>query len=184
MKYVALLRGINVGGHKLMKMADVRECLEGRDFKHVTTYIQSGNVIFESDRSDVAKLTALIEKAFSTTFGHDVPVFLRSQTQLKKIVMRAPKEWTTGGALRQNVAFVRAPLTAKRALSEINPKAGVDSVTAGDGVVYMSTVISRVTQSAFPKIVGTPIYRDLTIRNFSTCRKILALMEQDRRSGS
>jgi uncharacterized protein (DUF1697 family) len=178
-KYVALLRGINVGGNKLMKMADVRECLEGRDFTHVTTYIQSGNVLFESDRSDVAKLTALMEKAFSTGFGHEVPVFLLSQAQLKKIVAQAPREWTSGTGLRQNVAFLRAPLTAKRALSEISPKPGVDSVKAGDGVVYMSTVLSRVKQSAFPRIVGTAIYRDVTIRNYSTCRKILALMETE-----
>ena len=65
MKYVALLRGINVGGKKLMKMADVRECLERRGFSHVTTYIQSGNILFESDKADVAKLTAVIERARS-----------------------------------------------------------------------------------------------------------------------
>ena len=180
MKYVALLRGINVGGNKLMKMADVRECLEGRDFTHVTTYIQSGNVLFESDRSDVAKLTALMEKALSETFGLDVAVFLRSQAQLKKIVAQAPREWKSGTGLRQNVAFLRAPLTAKRALSEISPKPGVDSVKAGNGVVYMSTLMSRLGQSRFPKIVGTPMYANLTIRSYSTCRKILDLMEADR----
>ena len=179
MKYVALLRGINVGGKKLMKMADVRDCLEGRDFQRVTTYIQSGNVLFESSRSDVDGLTAAMENAFSTTFGHEVPVFLRSQSQLKKIVTRAPAAWKTGRALRQNVAFLRAPLTARRALAEIDPKPGVDAADAGDGVVYMSTVLSRVTQSRLPKIVGTPIYADMTIRSYGTCQKILALMEED-----
>jgi len=179
MKYVALLRGINVGGNKLMKMADVRACLEGRDFTHVTTYIQSGNVLFESSRSDGAKLTALMEKALSATFGHDVPVFLRSQAQLKKITTQVPKEWKSGTGLRQNVAFLRAPLTAKRALAELDPKPGVDSVRAGDGVVYMSTLMSRLGQSRFPKIVGTPMYANLTIRSYSTCRKILDLMEAD-----
>ncbi len=177
MKYVALLRGINVGGKKLMKMADVRDCLEGRDFQRVTTYIQSGNDLFESRRSDVAGLTAAMEKAFATTFGHNVPVFLRSQAQLKKIVMQAPAAWKTGRALRQNVAFLRAPLTAKRALAEIDPKPGVDAVDAGDRVVYMSTIMSRLTQSRLPKIVGTPVYADMTIRSYSTCQKILALME-------
>jgi uncharacterized protein (DUF1697 family) len=177
-KYVALLRGINVGGKKLMKMAEVRECLEGRDFQHVATYIQSGNVLFESSKSDVAGLTAAMEKALTTTFGHEVPVFLRSQAQLKKIVTQAPAAWKTGQrALRQNVAFLRPPLTAKRALAEIDPKPGVDSVDAGDGVVYMSTVITRLTQSRLPKIVGTPIYADMTVRSYSTCQKILALME-------
>ena len=179
MKYVALLRGINVGGRKLMKMADIRDCLEGRDFTRVTTYIQSGNVLFESDRPDVAKLTATMEKALSKTFGHEVPVFLRSQVQLKKIVAQAPTEWKSGPALRKNVAFLRAPLTATHAVTEINPRPGVDIVKAGDGVVYMSTVMSRVSQSRLSKIVGAPIYSDMTIRSYSTCQKILAMMRDD-----
>ena len=178
MKYVALLRGINVGGRNLVKMADVRDRLEGRDFTRVTTYIQSGNVLFESRSSDAVRLTAVMEKALVTAFGHEVPVFLRSQAQLKRIVSQAPSAWKTGNALRQNVAFLRAPLTAKRALSEIDPRPDVDSVTAGNGVLYMSTVMSRVKQSRLPKIVATPIYRDMTIRSYSTCQKILALMDQ------
>ncbi len=180
MKYVALLRGINVGGKKLMKMADIRDCLEGRDFTRVTTYIQSGNVLFESDQRDVATLTSTMEKGLSKAFSHEVPVFLRSRVQLKKIVSEAPREWKSSrAALRQNVAFLRAPLTAKRAVAEIDPRLGVDTVTAGDGVVYMSTVMSRASQSRLSKIVGTPIYRDMTIRSYSTCQKILDLMESD-----
>jgi len=62
---------------------------------------------------------------------------------------------------------------------EIDPKPGVDSVDSGEGVVYMSTVLSRLTQSRFPKIVGTAIYADMTIRSYSTCQKILALMKED-----
>jgi len=180
-KYVALLRGINVGGRNLVRMADVRDCLEGQDFTRVTTYIQSGNVLFESRSSDAVRLTAVMEKALVTAFGHEVPVFLRSQAQLKRIVSQAPSSWKTGKALRQNVAFLRAPLTAKRALSEIDPRPDVDSVTAGHGVLYMSTVMNRLKQSRLPRIVGTPIYRDMTIRSFSTCQKIVALMEVDSR---
>ncbi len=158
-------------------MADIRACLEHHGFKSVTTYIQSGNILFESDASDVASLTATIEQAYSAAFGHEAPVFLRSQKQLKKVVSRAPREWKNGAALRRNVAFLRQPLTAKRAVIEIVPKPAVDAVTAGDGVVYMSTLMTRVKQSALPKIVGKPIYRDMTIRSYSTCQKILALME-------
>jgi uncharacterized protein (DUF1697 family) len=179
MRYVALLRGINVGGRNLLRMADVRERLEGKHFKHVTTYIQSGNILFESDKSDASVLAREMEKALTTAFGHDVPVFLRSQAEMKKIVARAPAAWKAGRALRQAVAFLRAPLTAKRALSEIDPRPGVDSVDAGDGVLYLSTVMSRLKQTRLTKIVGTPIYRDMTIRSYSTCQKILALMEDD-----
>ena len=151
-KYVALLRGINVGGRNLVRMADIRACLEHHGFKSVTTYIQSGNILFESGVSDVATLTATIEQAYSAAFGHEAPVFLRSQKQLKKVVSQAPPVWKNGAALRRNVAFLRQPLTAKRAVTEIVPKPGVDVVTAGDGVVYLSTLMTRVKQSALPKI--------------------------------
>ena len=181
MKYVALLRGINVGGNNLMRMADIRACLETRDFECVSTYINSGNVLFESDESNTAQLTAAMEKAFSETFGRETPVFVRSQRQLKKIVADAPRQWKNGGGtLRQNVAFLRKPLTANKAVAGIELKPGVDSIKAGDGVVYLSTVMARAAQSRLPKIVGTPMYRDITIRTYGTCEKILALMDSDR----
>jgi uncharacterized protein (DUF1697 family) len=179
MKYVALLRAINVGGRNLMRMADVRACLEQCEFQRVSTYIQSGNILFDSDVSDVPTLTSTIEKAFADTFSHTAGVFVRSHRQMKKIVADAPNEWKKGATLRRNVAFLRKPLTSSKAVAAIEPKPGVDAIKAGDGVVYMSTVMTGLKQSAFPKIVGKPIYRDMTIRNFTTCQKILALMDDD-----
>jgi uncharacterized protein (DUF1697 family) len=177
MKYVALVRAINVGGRNLMRMSDVRACFEAREFQRVSTYIQSGNILFESDVSDLPALTAAIEQAFAETFDHTAGVFVRSHRQMQKIVAGAPKEWKEGATLRRNVAFLRKPLTVNKAVAAIEPKPGVDSVNAGDNVVYMSTVMARLKQSAFPKIVGKPIYRDMTIRSYSTCQKILALMD-------
>jgi uncharacterized protein (DUF1697 family) len=180
MKYVALLRAINVGGRNLMRMADITACLVDRKFECVSTYIQSGNILFESDVSDVAKLAASIEHALFETFGHEAPVFLRSYRQMKKVVGDAPKEWKDGAALRRNVAFLRNPLTASTLVAATHPKAGVDSVKAGNGVVYMTTVMARVQQSGFAKAVSKAIYRDITVRSYTTCQKILALMESDR----
>ena len=96
---------------------------------------------------------------------------------MKTIVAQAPTEWTNGAGLRQNVAFLREPLTATRALREIEPKAGVDFVKAGPGVLYLSTLMRRLKQSGFTKVVKKEIYRDMTIRNYNTCQKILALMQ-------
>lgn len=177
MKYVALLRAINVGGRNLIRMTDVRACLEAREYQRVSTYIQSGNVLFDTDESDVAKLTVAIEKAFVDAFGTSVPVFLRSHRQMKKIVADAPQEWNKGASLRRNVAFLRTPLTASKAVAGMDPKPAVDSVKAGDGVVYMATLMTRLKQSGFPKIVGKPIYRDMTIRSYTTCQKLLALLD-------
>jgi uncharacterized protein (DUF1697 family) len=180
MKYVALVRAINVGGRNLMRMSDVRACLEAREFQRVSTFIQSGNILFESDVSDASTLTAAIENAFAETFDHNAGIFLRSHRQMKTIVGDAPRAWKNGAALRRNVAFLRKPLTAGKAATVIELKPGVDSIKPGDSVVYMSTVVARLKQSAFPKIVGKPIDRDRTIRSYTTCQKILALMDGDR----
>jgi uncharacterized protein (DUF1697 family) len=136
--------------------------------------------LFESDVSNLPALTAAIEQAFAETFDHTSGVFVRSHRQMQRIVAGAPTEWKKGATLRRNVAFLRKPLTANKAVAAIEPKPGVDSVSTGDSVVYMSTVITRLKQSAFPKIVGKPIYRDMTIRSYTTCQKILALMDNDR----
>jgi uncharacterized protein (DUF1697 family) len=177
LKYVAFLRAVNVGGKNVVRMADVRTCLEGLGFARVRTYIQSGNILFESDLVDTGRLTTKIEKAYSATLKHDAPVFLRSEHQLRKIVAQAPREWTGGRALRRSVAFLRKPLTVTQVLTHIQPRPGVDTAKAGDSVVYLSTVIARLNQSGFPKIIRTPMYRTMTIRSFRTCQKILALME-------
>jgi uncharacterized protein (DUF1697 family) len=180
MKYVALLRAINVGGRNLMRMADITACLVDRKFECVSTYIQSGNILFESDVSDVAKLTASIENALFETFAQEARVFLRSYPQMKKVVADAPKEWKDGATLRRNVAFLRKPLTASTLVAAIDPKPGVDAVKAGDGVVYLTTVLAHVTQSGLARVVSKAIYRDMTVRNYTTCQKIFAVMDRDR----
>ena len=176
MKYVAFLRGINVGGKCIMKMAAVRRCLEDAGFKQVTTYIQSGNVIVDTDERTPSVVTRRIEAALSATFAYKAKVVLRSHAQLKGVVAGAPR--SQGGHLRRYVAFLRPPVTAKQAVREVPVKDGVDTISAGTGVLYMSTLLTALKRSALTKLVSKPIYQDMTIRNHSTCVKILALLDQ------
>ena len=76
-RYLALLRGINVGGKNLIKMADLKACLEGDGLEDVVTYIQSGNVVFSGGSS--LTLTDRIEDLLATTFGYEASVVLRSR---------------------------------------------------------------------------------------------------------
>jgi uncharacterized protein (DUF1697 family) len=89
-KYVAFLRGINVGGNKLIKMADLRTVFERAGFKNVTTYIQSGNVIFEAKGTDADALVRKIEKLILQAFGHEVKVMLRTVVELQEDVKSDP----------------------------------------------------------------------------------------------
>ncbi len=94
-QYVALLRGINVGGKNKIRMADLAACFEAHGHADVRTYIQSGNVMFRSREADRATLTAGIEEMLSSTFGYSAVVTLRSHEELRLVVDGAPGSFGT-----------------------------------------------------------------------------------------
>jgi uncharacterized protein (DUF1697 family) len=179
MKYVAFLRGVNVGGNNLMSMAALQRCLDQAGLASVRTVIQSGNVIFESAEKSAA-LTQRIEREVAKTLGIGSRIVLLSNAQLKTVVAEAPAAWKRSTELRRNIAFLRPPVTANQALKEVESKPGVDSVKAGKGVVYMATALSGLQKSGLRKLIGTKVYREMTVRTYGTCQKILALMEDER----
>ena len=81
--------------------------------------------------------------------------------------------------LEANIAFLRAPVTARDAVAQVEVQPQVDSVQAGKGVLYLSTLLSGVKRSRFTKVIGKSIYRHMTIRNYNTCQKLVVLMERD-----
>ena len=158
-------------------MPALKACFEGEGFRDVTTYIQSGNVLFTAGHSNHHRLTDQIEKALSTAFAYESRVTVRSFDEMKAIVKKAPKGF--GGrpsAYHYDVIFLKHPLTAVEAMKSVTAKDGVDRVFAGDGVLYCSRLISKATQSQLNRIVGKPAYQNMTIRNWNTTGKLLELM--------
>ncbi|MCP4298094.1 MAG: DUF1697 domain-containing protein [Proteobacteria bacterium] len=88
--YIALLRGINVGGHKKIKMIDLRESLESFGYQNVMTYIQSGNILFRSSRQHEKVLEKAVAQLIKQRFGFDVPVMVREQNSFKTIISLCP----------------------------------------------------------------------------------------------
>jgi uncharacterized protein (DUF1697 family) len=82
--YIAILRGINVSGHKMINMKELKALLESSGFADVTTYIQSGNLIFQHKKTDEQQLVKQIEKAISGKYGFEVPVVVRTAAEWKK----------------------------------------------------------------------------------------------------
>ena len=185
MVYLALLRGINVGGGNLIRMASLKSCLENAGFEGVATYIASGNVLFESSEGDRPKLTRRLEKILSTTFApYDARVIVCSHAGLRRIVAEAPKGFGRHPAnYRYDVIFLKEPLTAAEAMKSVRTRPGVDEARAGAGVLYFSRLTARASQSLLTRIIGLPIYKQLTIRNWNTTTTLLALMEARRRNG-
>ena len=177
-QFVALLRGINVGGKNLIKMLDLKACFEALGFENVSTYIQSGNVLFSAAGSDQARLTNQIEEALSKTFNYKSRVVVRSHKQMKDIVAHAPKGFGGDPAkYRYDVIFLKEPLTATEAMKSVSTREDVDQAFAGKGVLYFSRLISRASQSHLTRIISMPVYQSMTIRNWNTTTKLLNLME-------
>jgi uncharacterized protein (DUF1697 family) len=177
-QYLALLRGINVGGKNIIKMTDLKACFESMGLSDVATYIQSGNVLFKSAEKDKGKLTNKIEKALSETFSYISRVVVFSHQELKRIVQQAPEGFGVELATyRCDVIFLKEPLTSREAMKNISTKEGVDSACAGKSALYFSRLSSRASQSRLPRIITLPVYQNMTIRNWNTTIKLLALME-------
>ncbi len=89
-KYIAFLRAINVGGNSIIKMADLKQMFESFELENVQTYIQSGNVIFESDEKDSSVLEERIERQLEKAFGKKIQLFVRTIRQVVSIVKVCP----------------------------------------------------------------------------------------------
>jgi len=175
-QYLALLRGINVGGKNLVKMADLRAAVEEMGFADVATYIQSGNLLFTAPRQKRDELAARIESELSRRFGLEQRVVLLTHAELTGVVEGAPGGFGAESH-RCDVIFLRKPLTVKGVFGLFETKEGVDSAWPGKGVVYFSRLAARASSSRLSKIVMLPEYKNMTIRSWSTTKKLLALMD-------
>jgi uncharacterized protein (DUF1697 family) len=177
-QYLALLRGINVGGKNIIKMADLKASFELMGFSNVATYIQSGNVLFESAEKNNAVLTGKIEKELSRQFDSPLRIVAITQKELTSIIHEAPDGFGKDGkSYRYDVIFLKEPLTPREAMKSVSTKAGVDTAHAGKQALYFSRLIAKASQSHLTKIIGQPVYQNMTIRNWNTTTKLLALME-------
>lgn len=178
-QYLALLRGINVGGGNLIKMMDLKTCFEASKLENVATYIQSGNVLFETAETDSARLVGKLEKALSKTFHpYQARIVLCSHAKLRQIIRKAPNGFgSEPQKYRYDVIFLKEPLTASAAMKSVTIKEGVDEAFAGPDVLYFSRLSARASQSRLPRIISLPIYQSMTIRNWNTTTKLLALMD-------
>lgn len=175
-RYVALLRGINVGGRNRIPMADLRDAIVAEGYGAVSTYIQSGNVLFESDE-DRTSLEEALEATLARRLGVDVAVVVRSRRQMSNVVHRSPAGFGEEPDLyHSDVVFLKAPLTPAQAMRVVEVREGVDQVWPGTGALYFARLSARRSQSRLSRIVGTREYQLMTIRSWSTTTKLLGLL--------
>jgi len=176
--FVALLRGVNVGGNNMISMSALKKSFEALGFNDVVTYINSGNIIFKSKEADARKLESKIEKMLLKEYQLDSRVVLRSLSEMKKIVESLPENWTTDRDWRYNVIFLRHTIDSKDILRELELKKDIEEVVYCPGALFWSAQISELTRTNMLKLSSRKMYLDMTIRNQNTTRKLYELMKK------
>ena len=178
-RYLALLRGINVGGNNIIAKDDLRRCFEDLGCTNVRTYIQSGNIVFRAPEGETGQLTERVESGLSERFSYAARAVVLPYTAYRALLNSAPPAWGEDPAYRHNALFTLAGTTPAQVLASIPPvKEELETVAAGPGVVFWSAEKKRVTRSAFVKLPAHPIYRQVTIRNHNTVRRLAILLEE------
>ena len=177
--YIVLLRGINVGGKNKVPMSELKNCLEELGFSNVSTYIASGNVILESDKHPT-EIKDRIEKALPASFNlHSelIQVLVLSPKQLQAIIDNKPKGFGEQPTKYHSDAIFLMGIDSAQAIQVFDPREGVDKVWPGNGVIYSQRLSSQRTKSRLNKIMGTPAYKSMTIRNWNTTTKLLEILK-------
>jgi uncharacterized protein (DUF1697 family) len=172
MTYVAFLRGVNVGGKGIVSMAAIKEALVALGLSDVRTYINSGNVIFSTRPSDTQQLTARIEKALEQHTGMAIKVLVTDHKTLQKVVDAIPRNWVDDKTMRTYVLLLWKELDDRTILDRLPIMPGVDELKYTPGAVVWRVDRENVGRSHMNRLVGTPLYKKITIRSANTMRKL------------
>lgn len=177
MKYIALLRGVNVGGNNKVPMADLKNCFEAAGLENVRTYINSGNVLFESTKGNAVKLAKLCSEIMAERFRFPINCVVIAHDDYAAMVASAPSYWGDEDK-RSDALFLIPPVTGQQVLAAVGPiNNEFEWLDVRDGVVFWTLRKSHITRGRLPRMIGGEVYKQLTIRGSSTVRKLLSLAE-------
>lgn len=179
MKYVALLRGINVGGNNKISMSELKAACDHIGFTNVSTYINSGNIIFESNTTLESEITQQLEQAISSTFGLNIPVITVQEKRFLSVANNIPDTWHNDAATKCDVLFLWHEIDNAEILQTLAIKPLVDQVIYIPGAIVWAVEKAHIGKSGLLKIVGTSTYKKMTIRNCNTVRKISQLLQSE-----
>ena len=177
-RQLALLRGINISGKNKIAMPELKREFERLGFKDVRTYLNSGNVLFDSETEDAGKLMETIEAMIREHFQLDIPVFVIAIEDLKDILEHAPSWWGSDDkAIYDNLIFILPPTAFEEVYAEIGePKEGLERIMNCRNAVFWSFNLKfHQKTNWWPKTASLPIGSRLTIRTANTVRKLVNL---------
>lgn len=180
MKYLALLRGINVGGNNIIKKDDLKACFEKASCESVLTYIQSGNILFRSSEKDKAKIASKVQEELKKKLKNEIKIVIYDEKQYLQMLNAHHANWGENKDQKHNALFLIDQIKleeAKNLFPEINPE--YEEVSFAEGVVFWSGSKEDYTKTSYLKqLVKSPIYKLVTIRNSNTSFKLKDLFDR------
>lgn len=175
-KYIALLRGVNVGGKNRIVMKELKKLFEDNGFQDVSTYLNSGNIIFSTTATEIESLKSRCENMILEKFGLEISVAVISAEAAYEALSNAPDWWDQDQESKHNAMFVIPPATVEKIFHEVGEsKPDYEKVGYYNTVIFWSAPIKTFSRTRWSKVVGTAAYQHITIRNSNTVKKLVAL---------
>ena len=162
----------------MIRMNKLKASFESMGFKDVSTYINSGNIIFKAKEDDVRALESDIETMLLGEYMLECKVVVRSFAEIAKLIKSLPKTWGGDKDRKYNVIFLRHSIDSKRILDELDPEPGIEEVLYRPGALLWSARTSDIARSAMVKLSSRKVFQDMTARNLNTTMKIFELMRK------
>lgn len=183
MKYIALLRGINISGKNKISMSELKKILEENRYKNVITYLNSGNVIFESNTDNKENMMQDIYKIVKNKFNLEIPIFIISQLELEDILNNNPKWWgTENKEIYDNLIFIITPTKYEGVYNTIgNPREEIEKIKEFKNSIFWSYDLKNYRKSNWwNKTASTNIKDRITIRTANTMKRILEICKKQK----
>ena len=178
-RFITLLRGLNVGGQNVIGKADLIRCFEDLGFESVTTYIQSGNVLFRSGKTRVAALTRAIEARLSERLSNPVQAVVFTRARYRAALAAAPETWGRNDDRKHNALFPLRGVTPQRVVEQLPvPKPDIETLATGPGVIFWSISKQDQNRTTWMKLAAAPVYRQVTVRNHRTVFRLRELLDE------
>lgn len=181
MKYIVLLRGINISGKNKISMSELKKALEESEYTNVSTYLNSGNVILESNTKNEEAIMKDIHEIIKIKFNLEIPIFVMSKSSLESILSNSPEWWgTSNKEIYDNLIFIIPPVKFKDVYNAIGePKEGLEKIKEYNNSIFWSYDLKNYRKSNWwVKTASVDIKDKITIRTANTMRKILELCKK------
>ncbi|MDD2766606.1 MAG: DUF1697 domain-containing protein [Candidatus Moranbacteria bacterium] len=169
MKYIALLRGINAGKERRVDMKKLKVLFESLGYDNVSTYINSGNVIFEG-KDKQQEICKKLKLNFKKEFGFDATILIKTEKEMIQIVESIPKNWKNDITQRSDIAYLFPEIDSKKTIDDLPIKKEFMDIRYVKGAIFWNVDRKNYNKSHLNKIISHKLYQFMTVRNVNTAR--------------